>query len=120
VKYIENKKGNQYIILIGFIILFSLLSSCSISDRFTDADAIVENSMMVQPGSGIFESLKDSESFDPLYDGLWVNKTGRCRESKVNDGEVMCPVKGIYEDIEGWVFEYALIKFEDYLPWPEE
>ena len=105
---------------IVFILLIFSLGGCNILEKFSDSDPKVEDSLMVQPGSGIYESLKDTESYDPLYDGLWVKKTGRCRESKANDDEVMCPVKGIYVDKAGWVFEYALIEFMDYLPWPEE
>lgn len=104
---------------LGLVVLCLLavsIAGCSLIEKFTDPLAVEKNSLIIIPGSGLYKSLEDSESYETLEDEALVRKTGRCRESKAMPGEILCPIKGVYSDIEAWVLEYTLVEFMDYLP----
>lgn len=100
---------------IMLVIVFSSLASCNLFDRFTETGKDYENSWIVSGVARLYKSLDDISTYE-MIDDLWVKKIGKCRKSKALESEILCPVKGIYTDQKGWVLEYYLIKFEDYLP----
>lgn len=101
-----------YSILVLTLILFA---SCQGFTQTSDIEENLEDYWIVSGVARLYQSRNDISTYE-IIDDLWVIKTGRCRKSNAIEGEILCPIKGVYTDQEGWVLEYFLIEFEDYLP----
>jgi len=107
---------------VGYALLFVtliLIAGCQVLNQSSDIKEIFEDHWIVSGVARLYQSRNDISNYE-IIDDLWVTKTGRCRKSNAMEGETLCPVKGIYTDQEGWVLEYFLIEFEDYLPHEQE
>lgn len=102
----------------GYSLLFVtliLIAGCQVFSQSSDIEENFDDYWIVSGVARLYQSRNDISTYE-IIDDLWVIKTGRCRKSNAMEGEILCPVKGIYTDHEGWVLEYFLIEFEDYLP----
>ena len=97
------------------LIVFSLVSCTVLKDIYEERQA-EKNSLIVGGDTTLYKSYKDTSSDEIIEVGTMVIKTGGCRKSYVEEGKMMCPIKGVYSSKEGWVLEYTLLRFEDYLP----
>ena len=109
-QYFNHMVGCTLLVLFIF-----LITSCHGFNQSSGIEDNFEDYWIVSGVARLYQSRNDISTYE-IIDDLWVIKTGRCRKSNAIEGEILCPVKGIYTDQEGWVLEYFLIEFEDYLP----
>lgn len=107
-------------ILIAFIFIIISLVSCNLLSRDESSWEKYKNSYVIGGNTRLYQDIDDASQSEIIEVGTPVRKTRRCRESPIANGEVLCYVKLIFSDKEGWVLEYDLVKFEDYLPANED
>ena len=90
--------------------------SCNLFEKADQEGGINKNSYIVGLDTTLYKSIDDALNSELIEVGTLVEKTGKCRESLIKEGENLCPIIIVYSQKEGWVFEYALVRFEEYLP----
>ena len=93
-----------------------LLLGCSvIKDIYEKREAKV-NPLIVSMDTSLYRAIDDPESAELIEVGTLVIRTGKCREGAAEENEMLCPIKTVHSDRRGWVADFTLLKFKDFLP----
>jgi hypothetical protein len=107
---------NVFSILFTSVLIIISLVSCNFLDNSNQEWEMDKNSYIVGFDTSLYRAIDDDSNAETIEVGTLVEKTGKCRESQIKDDGILCPIKTVHSSRKGWIFEYALVEFDEYLP----